>query len=250
MKYLNKSLQVIKRKRLIKKLYQFILSSLLVTSLYGCSFQNGSNVPHDIKPWRVGVINPQHYQTNVDLIYGINIRSGWRVVINDVYRGDSVGARSRSDKFSLHLNPNLIELKEQLVPTVRLPEHVVIKWESRLEGEFYYAKFEITEKVRVAMLKSRLWIDGETCYQNDIVFGLLPGGDAKVWLFGCNRYTFVERIESSGGSLSYPDNVIFRKRIDRDSRQIIERTELLPYENHISETDQVIKYTGYDELTK
>jgi len=225
----------------MNKSYCFVFLSFFLVNLSGCA------VPYDIKPWRVGAINSSYYGTSIDLISGRNKKEILTMKMPVYLSGDTVKWSNDKHKFSLHLDPKSIRFINQLIPEKNLPESIYIAWKSDVEGEFYDARLEITPKIRAAMVKPRSWVggdkDGDTCYQNDIVFGLLPGGDAKVWLSGCNRYTFIGRIESSGGSRNYPNNVIFIPYPNRHTKDF-----LVPYTDHIEETEKIIKYTNYDEL--
>ncbi|HCH02166.1 MAG TPA: hypothetical protein DEV85_09800 [Vibrio sp.] len=60
--------------------------------------------------------------------------------------------------------------------------------------KFYVTKFDVSDKIKALMLKKKSFrYNGSDtpCYINDFVFGLLPNGHAKVWLYGCN-YVYID----------------------------------------------------------
>ena len=81
-----------------------------------------------------------------------------------------------------------------------LPDDTSVYWLSLAEDKYYELKYPITDRVKQAMLKARKRVNGSTCYASDMVFGLLPAGDVKVYLDGCDAPILFDHVGATASS--------------------------------------------------
>ncbi|MCX9564177.1 DUF2931 family protein, partial [Vibrio cholerae] len=171
-----------------------VLTILLLNS---CS-TNAS--PEPSEPWRVSVTMPSFYPAKVTQVYGVNDKEDWTVLLHGylhTMRNSELNRVRRSfsdyDGFGLSLVNSTIGAQIG-TGTTHLPDTLYLYWVSLFDTKFYVTKYELPEQVKqlISTEVSYTRIDGasfESCYRTQFIFGLLPNGQAKVWLGGCGQTT-------------------------------------------------------------
>ncbi|MBQ4892321.1 DUF2931 family protein [Shewanella sp. MMG014] len=186
-----------------------VVSALCVGGAFlikGCA--SHPDIPEDMRAWRIGVVSPSFYPVRVQQAYGVNDRYNWTSLthgFNALWRkGTLDNVRKRLpdyDGFSIPLHAAATSMQGQVMPAKILPDSIYLYWASLAEGKFYATKFDLSPALKQQMMTQERYIrpsgaDGGGCYQIDVLFGLLPGGDAKVWLSGCGMvYTYIDKIK-------------------------------------------------------
>lgn len=104
------------------------------------------------------------------------------------------------DGYGLPLHPISIYRRDQIGGTNHLPDTVYIYWVSIINTQFYVTKYEFEDSVKRLMSRkvSFQLPNGfvmEDCFRNELIFGLLPNGNAKVWLEGCGEIIYVKELQ-------------------------------------------------------
>lgn len=199
--------------------YKHIIASVISLLLIACA-SDASPVPG--KQWQVGVVMPSLYLVNVTQAYGVNEEEDWTVMLHNFTQFMSVSELSNAreklpdyDGYGLPLHSISIVRRDQIGGTTHLPDYIYIYWASLVNPKFYVTKYELDESVKRLMsinlsytLESGFVI--HDCFRTELVFGLLPNGNAKVWLKGCDEMIYVKELP--------PDRII-----DNDSnRKLVE----------------------------
>lgn len=186
----------------MRKSYKILFPLLVLFNATSCAQQN---YPDDerFKPWRIGAAISYTHFSAVEQAYGVSETGDWTSVM--LPYGNLTGPRLDLENYqrnsypeydgnSLILNNILNFTPNQLGLGFRtLPDQVYVYW--RNNGTDYATVVDVTPKIKAAITKPYphpSWrFEGENCYQTDFIFGLLPDGRAKLWLEGCNIYTYV-----------------------------------------------------------
>ena len=179
-----------------------VISSLL--SVNACS--SAPDIPEDVRPWRIGAVSPSFYPVMVQQAYGVNEQYNWTSLTHGFShmwrKGELSSARKwlpKYDGYGIPLDSFVAVTQGQVMPAKILPDSMYLYWASLAEGRFYATKFDLSPALKKQMMTRQRFTAGDgverPCYQNDVVFGLLPGGDAKVWIAGCYKYTYIDRIK-------------------------------------------------------
>ncbi len=181
-----------------------VISSLL--SVNACS--SPPDIPEDMRPWRIGAVSPSFYPVMVQQAYGVNEQYDWTSLTHGFSHMWRKGAldkvrevRPDYDGYGIPLYTIPTVIQGQIMPAKILPDSMYLYWVSLAEGKFYTTKFNLSPALKQQMMTQERYIrfngdDGGSCFQTDVIFGLLPGGDAKVWLSGCGiKYTYIDRIK-------------------------------------------------------
>ncbi|EOW9439924.1 DUF2931 family protein [Vibrio cholerae] len=198
----------------MKKLF-FLLLVLLVGS---CS-TNAAYETEQPWTWRVGVTMPSFYPVKVTRVYGVNNKEDWTVLIHNfmTFVSDSDISYIRQifpdyDGFGLPHALGITSRSQIGVGTTQLPDTLYMYWVSLFDTKFYVTKYEIPDNVKqlVATKKTYTKWNGfivDPCYRAEFIFGLLPNGQAKVWLSGCGETIYLTELA--------PDQIL-----DRDSNGV------------------------------
>ncbi|NIY83018.1 DUF2931 family protein [Vibrio hepatarius] len=187
----------------MKKSYKILFPLFIIFSATSCAKQN---YPDDerYKPWRIGAAISYEFSSGVLEAYGVNKTEDWTSVMlpyGNLVSGKRLNLENykRSsypeyDGNSLILNNIINFTPNQLgLGFKTLPEQLYVYW--RNNGTDYATVVDVTPQIKAAITKPYphpSWrFEGENCYQTDFIFGLLPDGRAKLWLEGCNIYTYV-----------------------------------------------------------
>lgn len=183
--------------------YKYIIISVLSLLLIACA-SDASPVPG--KMWQVSVVMPSLYPVSVTQAYGINDSEDWTVYVHNFTHFMSISELSyvreklpEYDGFGLPLHPISIYRRDQIGGTNHLPDAVYIYWVSLANTKFYVTKYEIDKSVKELMAtKGSFQLESgfvvKNCYRNELIFGLLPDGRAKVWLEGCDEMIYVKEL--------------------------------------------------------
>ncbi|GAA5647344.1 DUF2931 family protein [Vibrio proteolyticus] len=169
------------------------------------AFVSASTLPEDLLAWRIGIASPSFYPAHLTKGYGVNESENWTSLLHNETPGATLSATSlkgvRSldpdyDGFGLYIGTGVNYIR-QVAETNHLPDTVYLYWVSLFNQRFFVTKFELTDdiKQRMMVLTTSPYNAKRTCYQSDLIFGLLPNGHAKVWIAGCNRFSYLTELE-------------------------------------------------------
>ena len=196
------------------KSLKWILILFVSISLIGCDVFK-KTYPEGFLEWEVRVISPSLYPILLDQVYGVNEEEDWTAYVRGfgghTWRKSELDNAKKKfpnyDGFGIPLHTNSSTRGAQNGKK-SLPESIYVYWASLAEGKFYVNKFDLTIDMREAMMEDHpeTLSNGNIshCYQKDIAIGLLPGGTAKVWSSGCNKFTFMGEIGPAKVFNSYP----------------------------------------------
>ena len=180
------------------------LLSLMCAVGVTTSCASSPEFPKDFRPWDVRIFHPYLYSTSADYIHGYNKEHDF---VFPVHR-PSYPARMYSmnhirrmldwqdyDGFGLHL-ANSAKGKQIGGGRKTLPDQVFVEWQA-FDYAIYKTRLDVTDEMKTVMKMQHPHPRGVDypCYQTSFAFGLLPDGRAKVWLYGCDIFTYVGEIE-------------------------------------------------------
>ena len=203
-----------------------VISSLL--SVNACS--SAPDIPEDMRPWRIGAVSPSFYPVMVQQAYGVNEQYNWTSLTHGFShmwrKGELSSARKwlpQYDGYGIPLDSFVAVTQGQIMPAKILPDSMYLYWASLAEGKFYATKFDLSPALKRQMMTRQRFTAGDgverPCYQNDVVFGLLPGGDAKVWIAGCYKYTYIDRVKPEKVFETYPKNIEYYQLKEERTKQ-------------------------------
>ncbi|ASU24434.1 nitroreductase [Vibrio qinghaiensis] len=191
------------------------VSVLLITALLNACSPYAGPIPE--KAWSVSVSMPSFYPVKVTQAYGVNENENWTSLLHSFTpqsfsNSELSNARKKLpnyDGFGLPLHAISITSRYQIGGTNHLPDSVYLYWVSLVNTQFYVTKYIVPESIKQLMAKQDSYTRANgfvvnPCYRTDFVFGLLPNGQAKVWLRGCGETVYLAELA--------PDKVM-----DRDS---------------------------------
>ncbi|EGR2124873.1 DUF2931 family protein [Vibrio cholerae] len=185
----------------MKKVF-LLLSVLLLNS---CS-TNAAYQTEQPWTWRVGVTMPSFYPVKITQIYGVNEKENWTVLIHNIIprMSDSDIEYIRQifpdyDGFGLPHALGITSRSQIGVGSTQLPDTLYVYWVSLFDTKFYVTKYEIPDNVKqlVATKTTYTKWNGfivDPCYRAEFIFGLLPNGQAKVWLSGCSETIYLTEL--------------------------------------------------------
>lgn len=194
----------------MKRSYRAVLILLALVSTISCAQQIN---PEDdnFRPWRIGVAIPWTYVSGVSQAYGISEAENWtsmmlpygQLVLSESRRDINKIRHSLNDKsyegYGIPLGPSNFIPNQVGTGKKTLPDELYIYWNSDFTHTSYATVVKVTPQIKSAMVKAYphpSWrFKGQNCYQTDFVFGLLPNGKTKLWLKGCQIYTYVGEFE-------------------------------------------------------
>ncbi|MBY7998000.1 DUF2931 family protein [Vibrio fluvialis] len=183
--------------------YKCIITLVLSLLLIAC-VSTANTIPED--KWQVGIVMPSFYPVNVTQAYGVNEEEDWTSLLHNftqfMTRSELSNAREKLpdyDGYGLPLHSISIVRRNQIGGTTHLPDYIYIYWASLVNTKFYVTKYELDESVKRLMsinlsytLESGFVI--HDCFRKELVFGLLPNGNAKIWLKGCDEMIYVKEL--------------------------------------------------------
>ncbi|EGQ8411690.1 nitroreductase [Vibrio cholerae] len=209
--------RLINKGKLLVSARQKIALLLSVLLLNSCS-TNAAYETEQPWTWRVGVTMPSFYPVNVTQVYGVNNKEDWTVLLHGylhTMRNSELDRVRKSfsdyDGFGLSLVNGTIGTQIG-TGTTHLPDTLYLYWVSLFDTKFYVTKYEIPTSVKQLIATKTTYTrrDGaivDSCYRAEFIFGLLPNGQAKVWLDGCGETIYLTELA--------PDQIL-----DRDSNGV------------------------------
>ncbi|WP_413081943.1 DUF2931 family protein [Vibrio paracholerae] len=178
-----------------------LLSVLLLNS---CS-TNAAYKTEQPWAWSISVTMPSFYPIDVTQAYGVNNKDDWTVLLHGYMHTmrnselDRIQGRFPDyDGFGLPL-ARYTRGVQIGTGTTRLPDTLYLYWVSLFDTKFYVTKYEIPDNVKqlVATKTTYTKWNGfivDPCYRAEFIFGLLPNGQAKVWLSGCSETIYLTEL--------------------------------------------------------
>ncbi|EPE2279976.1 DUF2931 family protein [Vibrio cholerae] len=197
----------------MKKVF-LLLSVLLLNS---CS-TNAAYKTEQPWAWSISVTMPSFYPANVTQVYGVNDKENWTALLHGYLHTMRNSELKRiQERFTDYDGFGLSLLNTTMgvqigTGTTHLPDTLYLYWVSLFDTKFYVTKYEIPTSVKqlIATKTTYTRSDGaivDSCYRAEFIFGLLPNGQAKVWLSGCGETIYLTELA--------PDQIL-----DRDSNGV------------------------------
>ncbi|MGL5107764.1 MAG: DUF2931 family protein [Vibrio ordalii] len=196
-------------------MYLKSVSVLLITALLNACSSYAGPIPE--KAWSVSVSMPSFYPVKVTQAYGVNEAQNWTSPLHTFSQFMRIsdlknvqGWLPEYDGFGLPVHSFAMNTQGEQVVKIKLPpDSLYLYWVSLINTQFYVTKYTVSEDVKSLMAQKSLYQNrdgslGNVCYRTEFVFGLLPNGQAKVWLRGCGTTIYLAELA--------PDKVM-----DRDS---------------------------------
>ncbi|WP_391087151.1 DUF2931 family protein [Vibrio sp. NH-UV-68] len=179
-------------------------SVLMMLPMASYAFAQVPSVPEDMPKWRIGYAMSSLYPAKITEAYGVNEEMDWTSFVhNDMHfttRTKLASLRKHIPEyngFGLVLGSPVTE-KRQVAGTQSLPDTVYIYWASITNQRFFTTKWQLTPEVKKVMSTREQYTrwDGvvRDCYRTDMIFGFLPNGNTKIWLYGCGEYKYITEI--------------------------------------------------------
>ncbi|NOE51241.1 DUF2931 family protein [Vibrio cholerae] len=197
----------------MKKVF-LLLSVLLLNS---CS-TNAAYKTEQPWAWSISVTMPSFYPANVTQVYGVNDKENWTALLHGYLHTMRNSELKRiQERFTDYDGFGLSLLNTTMgvqigTGTTHLPDTLYLYWVSLFDTKFYVTKYEIPTSVKQLIATKTTYTrrDGaivDSCYRAEFIFGLLPNGQAKVWLDGCGETVYLTELA--------PDQIL-----DRDSNGV------------------------------
>ncbi|ELH4194629.1 DUF2931 family protein [Vibrio cholerae] len=197
----------------MKKVF-LLLSVLLLNS---CS-TNAAYKTEQPWAWSISVTMPSFYPANVTQVYGVNDKENWTALLHGYLHTMRNSELKRiQERFTDYDGFGLSLLNTTMgvqigTGTTHLPDTLYLYWVSLFDTKFYVTKYEIPTSVKQLIATKTTYTrrDGaivDSCYRAEFIFGLLPNGQAKVWLSGCGETIYLTELA--------PDQIL-----DRDSNGV------------------------------
>ncbi|ENM5762497.1 DUF2931 family protein [Vibrio mimicus] len=195
----------------VRKKVTLLLSVFLLNS---CS-TNAAYETEQPWNWRISVTMPSFYPVDVTRVYGVNNKEDWTVPLHGyihTMRNSELeriqGRFPDYDGFGLPL-ARYTRGVQIGTGTTRLPDTLYLYWVSLFDTKFYVTKYELPNSVKQLIATKTTYTKSngfiiDPCYRAEFIFGLLPNGQAKVWLDGCGETIYLTELT--------PDQIL-----DRDS---------------------------------
>ncbi|EGQ8222765.1 DUF2931 family protein [Vibrio cholerae] len=197
----------------MKKVF-LLLSVLLLNS---CS-TNAAYKTEQPWAWSISVTMPSFYPANVTQVYGVNDKENWTALLHGYLHTMRNSELKRiQERFTDYDGFGLSLLNTTMgvqigTGTTHLPDTLYLYWVSLFDTKFYVTKYEIPTSVKQLIATKTTYTrrDGaivDSCYRAEFIFGLLPNGQAKVWLDGCGETIYLTELA--------PDQIL-----DRDTNGV------------------------------
>ncbi|ELJ8516593.1 TPA: DUF2931 family protein [Vibrio cholerae] len=191
-----------------------LLSVLLLNS---CS-TNAEYKTEQPWAWSISVTMPSFYPANVTQVYGVNDKENWTALLHGYLHTMRNSELKRiQERFTEYDGFGLSLLNTTMgvqigTGTTHLPDTLYLYWVSLFDTKFYVTKYELPTSVKQLIATKTTYTrrDGaivDSCYRAEFIFGLLPNGQAKVWLDGCGETIYLTELA--------PDQIL-----DRDSNGV------------------------------
>ncbi|NIY94451.1 DUF2931 family protein, partial [Vibrio diazotrophicus] len=177
--------------------------TLIITT--ACTDQGYPDDDH-FQAWRIGGAISYEFPAMIYEAYGVNKKEDWTSIMlpytGNMARPSRLNMKNMRrytypeyDGYVLPLTGAINFTPNQLGKGQKsLPDELYVYWISRNNSTTYTTVVNVTPQIKAAMVKPypHPWLEGRNCYQTDFIFGLLPDGRAKLWLKGCDYYTYID----------------------------------------------------------
>ncbi|EKF9736660.1 DUF2931 family protein [Vibrio cholerae] len=208
-------------KRLINKGELLVSARQKIALLLSVLLLNSCSTNAEYKteqPWSISVTMPSFYPANVTQVYGVNDKENWTALLHGYLHTMRNSELKRiQERFTDYDGFGLSLLNTTMgvqigTGTTHLPDTLYLYWVSLFDTKFYVTKYEIPTSVKQLIATKTTYTrrDGaivDSCYRAEFIFGLLPNGQAKVWLSGCGETIYLTELA--------PDQIL-----DRDSNGV------------------------------
>ena len=180
------------------------LLSLMCAVGVTTSCASSPEFPKDFTKWDIRIFHPYLYSTSAYFVYGYNkehdfvfpmLRPSYPARMYSMSQIRRMLDWQDYDGFGLQLTGGGANA-EQIGDIKTLPDQVFVEWQA-FDYAIYKTRLDVTDEMKTVMKTPHLSPMGwdEACYQTSFAFGLLPDGRAKVWLYGCEIFTYVGEVE-------------------------------------------------------
>ncbi len=153
-------------------------------------------------PWNIYISMPSLYPVYITQAYGISEVEDWT---SPMMGGKQFMRRSglkyvrehfpKYDGYGLPISGSVNSVLTQVAGKKSIPDSIYLYWVSLANLRFFVTRFDITPEIVKKMQQIRRWGNRERhCSLNQFVFGLLPNGQAKVWLTGCRIPEYIGEV--------------------------------------------------------
>ncbi|WP_223159533.1 DUF2931 family protein [Vibrio sp. Y2-5] len=187
-----------------------ILTIAALISTTACTDQGYPDDDH-FQAWRIGGAISYEFPAMIYEAYGVNEKEDWTSIMlpytGNMARPSRLNMKNMRrytypeyDGYVLPLTGAINFTPNQLGKGQKsLPDELYVYWISRNNSTTYTTVVDVTPQIKAAMVKEYTYqsgsLEGQSCYQTDFIFGLLPDGRAKLWLRGCLLYTYIGEYE-------------------------------------------------------
>lgn len=185
-----------------------IMLTIMVSILTTACTDQGYPDDDRFQAWRIGAAISHEFPALIYEAYGVNEEEDWTSMMLPYTGNMASSSRLNMDHMrrytypeydgyvlpltgAINFTPNQLGLGKK-----SLPDELYVYWQPLSSLINYTTVVEVTPQIKAAMVKPYphpSWrFEGQNCYQTDFIFGLLPDGRAKLWLRGCDYYTFID----------------------------------------------------------
>lgn len=163
------------------------------------------NLPEDYSAWEINIFSSSLYPVSVQKIHAINVRKDWTKVLMgsgySIYTTEIKKIESIFPDYNGYGIPLNSKFASEFIQSDygrELPEIINIYWTSISNTRFFVTKIKIDKKIANVIKTKIVYNNGNSaCDPTNIDIGLLPNGDAKLWLSCAGRFRYLGKIEFS-----------------------------------------------------
>ncbi|NIY94561.1 DUF2931 family protein [Vibrio diazotrophicus] len=191
----------------MNKMLILTITTLIITT--ACTDQGYPDDDH-FQAWRIGAAVSYEYPVGIVEAYGVNEKEDWTSMMLP-YGNLTSSTRLNMDNMRRYTYPEYDGYVLPLTGAINftpnqlgkgkksLPDSIYMTWQLWRSEIIYTTVVDVTPQIKAAMVKEYTYqsgsFEGQSCYQTDFIFGLLPDGRAKLWLRGCLLYTYIGEYE-------------------------------------------------------
>ena len=191
-------------------------------------------LPEHLLKWNFAFVQPYLYPTYLSHdMYAVNDKEDWTMMVhltthNTLWKDIQKVYGSDYDGYGMMLSD--MAYSDQLgLGTNHLPDRLYVRW-GGYDFTGYITVINVTQKMKAKMVEPHphplQW--KEPCYQTEFLFGLLPNGNAKLWLSGCRIYTYVGEFKPE--LVNYRDGDPHRNELKKREEEVGVKAEPIPWD--------------------
>ncbi|RTZ16725.1 DUF2931 family protein [Vibrio aquaticus] len=214
---------------------------------------SGSTEKNILPEWRVSISSPSLYPAKVTSVYGVNHQENW---ISQLHAFSQFMSKTDMnnvmkwinsyDGYGLPLHTFTMVRGAQVSKRESLPDDVYLYWTSLANIQFYVTRFDLNVEIKRLMVSKDSYVgrsgDEISCYRSEIVFGLLPNGQAKVFLKGCGELIYVTELK--------PESVMREDAHGFNAEDYRERSYFKRIQKRADEIGAVLDPIPWDKVNK